>query len=442
MSTGLSAFAQGFARSPMGNLAGLLQAKRGMELQREQMELQRQRDEELTRQWNEEMEFRRLQEENRLAHQGEQIRLGEGELAVRQGDLAVRRSDAESQDRYRTGQLGLQESKFGLEEDAYNRSVEAADRQLSMEERARFAQQFLSTWDGTPEGLARQLPNLRRRVEQNPDFFSGMHYLGEGRTPLGYEMVKTPDGEKLAMRVSNASTGTEGPMTRNASADPNDDVIYTTPADLRRMVASYGGIADPALEARAPMRDGNTVFKNVTGPDGGLYSFDPLSGGYKEYNRTQPYGRMDFNRIGVESVQAYARSKSIGDLSDHEERVAIPAIMDMAFDFQNPRQGVILDPSMMGPAIWSILKNEELSKDYYDAETEEDRAAAMRKIAQMAVRAQFLPPPSMGGADGLSAVSPTPQGADPRATMPRRSPGLTSTPAEELDHRRALRFGY
>lgn len=60
-------------------------------------------------------------------------------------------------------------------------------------------------------------------VQRDADLLSD--YLGEGRHAVGVDAVEGPDGEPMfALMVQNDRTGTTGPETRGASADPNDAV--------------------------------------------------------------------------------------------------------------------------------------------------------------------------------------------------------------------------
>ena len=77
-------------------------------------------------------------------------------------------------------------------------------------------------------------------IASHPGLIGELMNFGPGRRADGIEEIQTPDGEtRYAFKIRNARTGTTGPQTADASADPGDNVVSYSQEEIARAMQPF-----------------------------------------------------------------------------------------------------------------------------------------------------------------------------------------------------------
>ena len=385
---GLGGFAAGLARSPLGNLPGLIMAREKMSIARKQNELS-------------EKEFGLREAEHKL-------RMGEAER-VQQTRGAVT-------DAYKTGGLpAAGEAALGAGDVAqagalHNLEVGREDFAYGKANRSQqdWGRMMAAGWRGGDEDIGGNLDFMNRLVKTNPEMFQKAIALEKHRVPIGFELTEGPDGEPMmGLTVYNKKTKSVGPATENASADGADNVVTVDP---RRMMS----IARMWAEGKNP--------KKGAAPKG----FD-LEGGVRLNKDT---GAM--TRVPASPAE---QRKEIFDLAtdltntraslnfDHGARTRMSGTLA---EIGQAAQRIGVDPTeAMNRAARYLASDNEISKAVIHGKGADAQDAGMLKLYQ---RLGLIPARNPGVSSGRgtgkkkpdsNGRSAAPKKADPRATMPK-----------------------
>jgi len=78
---------------------------------------------------------------------------------------------------------------------------------------------------------------LALRMNETPYYQSQFGIGGDsGRKVIGFSNVPTKGGPSFTPIIRNSKTGTTGPMTKNASNDPQDEVLHLSIDQLTQYV--------------------------------------------------------------------------------------------------------------------------------------------------------------------------------------------------------------
>ena len=150
------------------------------------------------------------------------------------------------------------DERFGWETE--DRGIAAAER----ERVGRFRDEAMMASRLQPAIAAGDIGMFNRLVTQDSDEIEKLLGLTKDRKIVGAEEITTPEGEKVwSLRIANATTGTEGPMTEKASDQDDDQVIAFTPQQLQAAITPW--LAKTKTDTWASLGDGRGIYHKGTG---------------------------------------------------------------------------------------------------------------------------------------------------------------------------------
>ena len=318
-----------------------------------------------------------------------------------------------------TRRLGMEQAEATLAGTKQGTDFAAEDQGWRREDRlsAKETQQlteasrgFLARIDNNAENVGGALPYISRLAKQNPKLFQKAFALGDHRIPQSFEMVDTPDGPRITMRVFNEQTGTVGPVTEGQSAGPGDNVISLDPESFVRMVRQHANLAPPKpIKGRFEVKEVNgrtvrvdTVSGEVTdmgGADGGGNRTDALK------FLSDHVDDMFRNPSMMESMGPHHMRKreSVRNLS--------PLLLDLGYD-QNQAWDVL------GRVGAELRSQSDLAKAFMEAEsTEQEYEILSQMLEKVGVSVRTPTVQAEGGIPDVSAVAGA-QAAEPEQEVP------------------------
>ena len=289
-SYGLAGFTQGLARSPLGNLSGLMIQKENLQRHRkraEQEETDRAFKEETLGlaqsfieqgDWDSASKLALSRGDHDLATTFQsKINLGEDrrQFDERQGLASAQFS--EQQDQFDETQ-GLRErtldeqtnqfnKKFQITQDQNKRQEEThalttagTERNLNIKSKHDFGSELLNVTGGNFQELLsnpNSLAHVNRIIEKNPKMVQDWLDLPDGRVPIGLSIV-TPEGggePQVTIDIYNKSSKSVGPATKNASNDPNDEVISMELSRFQGMMEKWAGVSREPTEGKFSIKE-------------------------------------------------------------------------------------------------------------------------------------------------------------------------------------------
>ena len=120
------------------------------------------------------------------------------------------------------------------------------DEATGYKKRQRFASRFAPLLKAGDTGA------MERTIAAHPGLIGQTMNLRPEQRVAGVEAVQTPDGKtRYAFKIRNARTGTTGPQTANASAEPGDKVVSFSQEEIERGLQPFLPAApDPTTEQR------------------------------------------------------------------------------------------------------------------------------------------------------------------------------------------------
>ena len=169
-------------------------------------------------------------------------------VALKHGDLdsalSYRRMAAEATTRSAAGERQQGLDDIAAEDRTRRHATE--DSAEATKRRERFALRF------NPYFKAGDTKGMGGMIASHPGLIGELMNFGPGRRADGIEEIQTPDGEtRYAFKIRNARTGTTGPQTADASADPGDNVVSYSQEEIARAMQPFLPAApDPTTEQR------------------------------------------------------------------------------------------------------------------------------------------------------------------------------------------------
>jgi len=419
---GLGSFLQGFNSSPMGNLSGLLMQREQLQNAREDRERRKQQE-----QMQLENQERRQQVLADLHGLAADPQLGPG--AARDAALGYGMTDiAEAYqgviDSERAGQMHELDLGRKREELLQLRTDNALKTEKDL--RQRFGELTHDITGGTAEGWMENADWINRSMALNPKEYQSMLGLQPHRIPKGLEFAQAPDGRIMAtVTIENEKTGTTGPATQNASADPNDMVEVIPLDSLVRVVNGWAGV-EPQEEASLagmgadrPKEFAPKGFDVRPTPDGGYLTVNKDTG---QVSRTDPVAMRTIENNVDRTFKRPGMLDGI-DMGGIVDKQA--AVEDIS------KEAVILgaNPEKVVTKVLNLLRtNVGVVEEWRKASKENGIESLEFARAQEALIQLMLPggrrmkqmrhDPMRKQERGLSAVSP-------KKTMPKRPEGLS-----------------
>ena len=126
------------------------------------------------------------------------------------------------------------DERFGWETEDRGIAAAERERQVGFRAEARMASRLAPAIANGDIGM------MNRLVMQDSDEIERMLGFTKDRKIIGAEEVTTPEGEKVwSLRIANATTGTEGPMTEDASNKDDSQTISFTPQQLQAAISPW-----------------------------------------------------------------------------------------------------------------------------------------------------------------------------------------------------------
>ena len=274
------------------------------------------------------------------------------------------------------------------------------------------ARGFLSLIDNNPENVADGIPYLSRLAEQNPQLFQKAFALDTHRIPRGFEMVDTPDGPRITMRVFNEQTQSEGPVTEGQSAAGADTVISLDPAAFVRMIRQHTGVKPTKPEK------GRFGIEEVGGK---LVLLDSATGKTVDMGTAPDDDDQDWVRGEAKALMG---TGMFADMNDMDKSINNALMTIGGTVARMDGMGEVDGRQAMRRAHALLTGDGELAAEYQGARTFRERNAVLVRVMQESgvpidVAAEGGATEAAGPEDGLDAVA-GPQAA-PEAT--REPPG-------------------
>ena len=396
-SPGFSGFVQGLARSPLGNLPGLMMAKESMADRKEQLAMSKER----------------FAMEKQQAEEDKKINFAAGQTYVQTGgnlrdveDIYAglgRTQDALAIRSYREG-MEISQSENTRAQDVHSREMDAYDHNLQGNRIARFTQ-LTSTGNAMGDE-----PVIDRIIRENPGWFQTEFGLPDYRTPTGAQISVGPNNEPhITISVYNSKTKTQGPITKNASAASDDDVISIP---YKKFMGSVNEIAVRGMK-KGEGEGKNRYSLTVTEGTADNIILDKVTGKTSRDPKSPKRIHEATGKIIDDTFRANFKNEtmlqSIGGQKGLQDVMSSGKVMvDLIV-----AQGA--DPRRTANFISSILaSNNEYSAAFKDAETVKERNEAMLDILKYSLNQQGGLPP-LEQAEDAPGKEPKP---DPRSIMP------------------------
>ena len=157
-------------------------------------------------------------------------------VALKHGDLDsalnYRRMAADASERSAAGVRQKEQDDIKAAERTRRHATE--DEASGISQRERFAKRF------NPHFKAGDAEGMGGMISTHPGLIGELMNFGPGRRAVGVEKIQTPDGEtRYAFQLRNARTGTTGPQTAGASADPGDNVVSYSQEQIERALQPF-----------------------------------------------------------------------------------------------------------------------------------------------------------------------------------------------------------
>ena len=257
-----------------------------------------------------------------------------------------------------------------------------------------------------------------RLVKQNPGIVGAMVGLPEHRKIAGVEAKTHPEtGQQMwALRIANSETGTTGPMTARATAEPNDEVLWMTPNQVAQGLQPWlparekGGANWRAVSGR-----GDLLYNQETGETRDLPAMPEGAGEKPERGKWRGVtGRPDLmlNDLTGEtrrlpqanemmSAKDYEREYNrrletlfpVGQFGDVEEVGALRQEADFIAGMVETESGGLISGFDVLPEAGRIISGDnDIREGLFSSDIEEQQAARSALLRGILVRMGYMAP--------------------------------------------------
>lgn len=355
------------------------------------------------------------------------------------------------------------DSRARRDERAYQRGRDAKaderlDRREAREDRSAAQERLVRQGRMAYRALVDGNTEVASRIfAQNGDYLAEEMGLGDGRRVVGVDRA----GDRIALLIENDKTKSTGPMTRRASADPDDEVVTLSLSDFGAMV----GVEPDRRFSQPQSIEGMGIGQ--FGPDGKWHSITSDKdaraaaggrGGAAGVDSTEAQRVHNRARIGVRDIFQTTLGENflMGDPENGElQSVAADAAYSISeFGYANDIQFVpeivgnhaariALSPEYAGLKRSAAVKLAEVERDALprrerkDFDVQERAIAIQNELAQRhqmeVMQAVFGQPEAFGAAP--EGLEPLPEDSDTAAADPERSqqPAATAVAATQSE---------
>ena len=437
--SGLSGFVQGLANSPLGNLSGLMMQKEN--LQRHRKKAQQEDDDRAYKQetlglvkpfidqgdWDSASKLAVSRGDNDLATTFQsKINLGEKKRQFDENQEFASAKFDESKTQWDES-LQLSQNQDVRSQQAHNLTTAGTERNLNIKSKHDFGSELLNVTGGNFQELAsnpNSLAHVNRIIEKNTEMMQEWLDLPDGRVPIGLSIVTPEGGDEplVTLDIYNKSSKSVGPATKNASNDPNDQVVTMRLSRFQGMMEKWAGVSREPKEGKYSLKElenGRTVKINeLTGEVVDLSKSDQQDIRYKR----------DKVRKDIEALTKSAGFMAAMPEGTHEFSQFANYFSEKAIANGASVDGIV---GLMG-RLWQGRDEIPEIKAYQEATSfDEMEAAAEAILVRLTGKGGGAPTGETPkqpviqqvGADATDEGIPA---VDPRSKMPVRSAGLPS----------------